>query len=198
MAHLEPGMMGESSLKVGRIHTARHLGSGGVEVLATPVMIALMEDAARSAVDGKLDEGQMSVGVNLQVSHLAATPVGMWVTARAELVAVDGRRLTFQVEAHDDGEKIGEGTHTRAIIQLNRFLAHLHDKARTKKLLTMAAAANFLNISPVILRRHARQGVVPARKLGRSWRFSRSDLEKWLHSGGPQITMNQDTSPWGK
>lgn len=86
-------------------HTAGHLGSGGVEVLATPVMIALMEDAARTLVDPKLELGQMSVGVNLDVSHLAATPVGMRVTARAEVVAADGRRVTFKVEAHDEQEK---------------------------------------------------------------------------------------------
>jgi predicted thioesterase len=73
----------------------------------------------------------MSVGVNLNVSHLAATPVGMRVTARAELVAVDGRKLTFKVEAHDEREKIGEGTHTRAIINLDRFMARVHEKAQT-------------------------------------------------------------------
>jgi fluoroacetyl-CoA thioesterase len=90
-----------------------------------------MEEAARSSVDSKLDQGQMSVGVNLNVSHLAATPVGMRVSARAELVAVDGRRLTFKVEAYDEKEKIGEGTHTRAIINLERFMARLDAKANT-------------------------------------------------------------------
>lgn len=129
MAAIAPGLVGEAALLVEESHTARHLGSGGVEVLATPVMIALMEDAARSSVDSKLDQGQLSVGVNLNVSHLAATPVGMRVTARAELVAVDGRRLTFKVEAYDEREKIGEGTHVRAIINLDDFMARLDAKA---------------------------------------------------------------------
>jgi len=131
MAAIAPGLVGEASLTVEEIHTAKHLGSGGVEVLATPVMIALMEDAARSSVDSNLDQGQLSVGVNLNVSHLAATPVGMRVTARSELVAVDGRRLTFKVEAYDEREKIGEGTHVRAIINLERFMARLDAKANT-------------------------------------------------------------------
>ena len=117
---------------VGETHTTSHLGSGGVDVLATPVMIALMEDAARSSVDSMLDQGQTSVGVNLNVSHLAATPVGMRGTAHAELVAVEGRRLTFKIEAHDEREKIGEGTHIRAIINLDRFMARLQEKAQTK------------------------------------------------------------------
>ena len=129
MANIVPGLVGEAALVVGETHTASHLGSGAVAVLATPVMVALMEDAARSSVDSKLDQGQLSVGVNLNVSHLAATPVGMRVTARAELVAVDGRRLTFKVEAHDEREKIGEGTHVRAIINLDRFMARLDAKA---------------------------------------------------------------------
>jgi fluoroacetyl-CoA thioesterase len=129
MAAIAPGLVGEVSLIVGETHTAKHLGSGGVKVLATPVMIALMEDAARSSVDSKLDQGQLSVGVNLNVAHLAATPVGMRVTARSELVAVDGRKLTFKVEAHDEREKIGEGTHVRAIINLERFMTRLDAKA---------------------------------------------------------------------
>ena len=131
MAALAPGLVGEASLIVGENHTAKHLGSGGVDVLATPVMIALMEDAARSSVDSKLDKGQLSVGVNLNVSHLAATPVGMRVTARSELLAVDGRKLTFKLEAYDEREKIGEGTHVRAIINLERFMARLDTKAHT-------------------------------------------------------------------
>ena len=129
MAAIAPGLVGEASLIVEETHTAKHLGSGGVEVLATPVMIALMEDAARSSVDSELDQGQLSVGVSLNISHLAATPVGMRVTARSELLAVEGRRLTFKVEAYDEREKIGEGTHVRAIINLERFLARLDAKA---------------------------------------------------------------------
>jgi fluoroacetyl-CoA thioesterase len=96
MAAIAAGLVGEASLVVGGTHTAKHLGSGGVEVLATPVMIALMEDAARSSVDSNLEQGQLSVGVNLNVSHLAATPVGMRVTARSETVTIDGRRHYFR------------------------------------------------------------------------------------------------------
>ena len=131
MGKLEPGLVGEATLVVATTHTARHLGSGGVEVLATPIMIALMEDAARTLVDSKLDPGQISVGVNLNVTHLAATPLGMRVTAKAKLLAVEGRKLTFEVEAHDEREKIGEGTHTRAIINLDRFMARAKEKAET-------------------------------------------------------------------
>jgi predicted thioesterase len=131
MGKIEPGLVGEATLVVETTHTASHLGSGGVDVLATPSMIALMEDAARTMVDPKLDPGQMSVGVNLNVTHLAATPTGMRVTARAEFLAVDGRNLTFKVEAHDEREKIGEGTHTRAIINLERFMARAKEKAET-------------------------------------------------------------------
>jgi predicted thioesterase len=131
MGKLEPGLVGEVTLVVAATHTARHLGSGGVEVLATPIMIALMEDAARTLVDSKLDPGQISVGVNLNVTHLAATPLGMRVIAKAKLLAVEGRKLTFEVEAHDEREKIGEGTHTRAIINLDRFMDRAKEKAET-------------------------------------------------------------------
>jgi predicted thioesterase len=132
MADLKPGLVGEAVLVVQATHTASHLGSGGVEVLATPVMIALMEEAARTSVDPNVEPGQMSVGVNLNVSHLAATPIGMAVNARAELLGVDGRKLTFKVEAYDEKEKIGEGNHTRAIINLERFMSRVHEKTRPR------------------------------------------------------------------
>jgi fluoroacetyl-CoA thioesterase len=131
MPDIEPGLVGEATLVVQATHTASHLGSGGVEVLATPTMIALMEEAARTSVDPKLEPGQMGVGVNVNVSHLAATPMGMRVTARAELLGVDGRKLTFRVEAYDEKEKIGEGTHARAIINVERFMSWVHEKALT-------------------------------------------------------------------
>lgn len=131
MAAITLGLVGEATLIVDETHTASHSGSGGAEVLATPVMIALMEDAARSSVDSLLKQDQLTVGVNLNVSHVAATPVGMRVTARSELVVVEGRRLTFKVEAYDEREKIGEGTHVRAIINLNRFMARVADKAKS-------------------------------------------------------------------
>jgi len=129
MAELSPGLVGETSLVVNECHTARHLGSGGVNALATPIMAALMEEASRNAVEPLLESGHLTVGVELHIKHLAPTPLGMRVTARAELLAVDGRKLTFRVEAHDEREQVGEGTHVRAIIALDRFLARVQAKA---------------------------------------------------------------------
>jgi fluoroacetyl-CoA thioesterase len=128
MADLKPGMVHEEELLVEDMHTASHLGSGGVKVLATPVMVALMEVAARNLVDPHLEPGYMSVGTGLNIKHLAATPQGMRVRVRAELLSVRGHHLEFKVEAFDDQEKVGEGTHTRAIINLRRFW----DKLQTK------------------------------------------------------------------
>jgi fluoroacetyl-CoA thioesterase len=128
MSDLKPGMVHEEELVVEDHHTATHLGSGGVKVLATPIMVALMEAAARNLVDPNLEPGYMSVGTALNIKHLAATPLGMRVRARAELVSVKGRWLNFNVEAFDEREKVGEGTHTRAIVNLRQFW----DKLQTK------------------------------------------------------------------
>ncbi|NLJ45092.1 MAG: thioesterase family protein [Treponema sp.] len=129
MPNLEPGLSGERSLIVEERHTAAHLGSGGVPVYATPMMVLAMEEAALSAVDPRLEPGQATVGYHLDVKHLAATPQGMRVTARAELLAVDGKMLSFKVEAFDEKEKIGEGTHIRAIVNLDKFREKLAAKA---------------------------------------------------------------------
>jgi len=118
---LTPGLRGEARVVVREEDTAQHLGSGNVAVLATPRMIALMENASVKAVDHLLPPGQATVGSEIRVRHLAATPQGMEVTVRSELVEVEGRRLTFKVEAFDEREKIGEGTHIRFIIDLERF-----------------------------------------------------------------------------
>jgi len=128
MSALKPGMVHEEEMVVEELHTAAHLGSSGLKVLATPVMVALMEGAARNMVDPKLEPGHMTVGTVLNIKHLAATPVGMRVRARAELVRVEGRWLHFKVEVFDEREKVGEGTHTRAIINMRRFW----DKLQTK------------------------------------------------------------------
>ena len=130
MAELVPGLVGEATCVVEERHTARHLGSGGVNVLATPIMIALMEEAGRNAVEPLLEPGQLTVGASLDVRHLAPTPLGMRVTARAELLKVEGRLLTFRVEAHDEREKVGEGTHVRAIINLEKFMAKVQAKSQ--------------------------------------------------------------------
>jgi len=124
-----PGLVGERSTTVVLENTARHLGSGNVAVFATPEMIRLMEKAGVEAVDHLLPEGYRTVGVHVNVSHMAATPLGMTVRARAELTEVDGRRLTFRVEAFDDVEKIGEGTHQRMIINLAKFRERAESKA---------------------------------------------------------------------
>ena len=121
MEGLKPGLTGERSLVVAKEHTASHLGSGGVAVYATPMMILHMEEAALSAVDPLLPPGKATVGYHLDVKHLAATPVGMRVTAKAVLVAVDGKMLSFRVECFDELEKVGEGTHVRAVIDAARF-----------------------------------------------------------------------------
>ncbi|MCJ7666749.1 MAG: thioesterase family protein [Anaerolineae bacterium] len=115
------GLRAEVRLVVREEDTAKHLGSGNVAVLATPRMIALMEKASVKAVDHLLPPGQATVGSEIRVRHLAATPQGIEVTVFSELVEVEGRRLTFKVEAFDEREKIGEGTHIRFIIDLDRF-----------------------------------------------------------------------------
>jgi fluoroacetyl-CoA thioesterase len=131
MESLVPGLTGEFRIVVTEANTAKHLGSGCVEVLATPEMVRLMERASVAAVDHLLPEGQRTVGAHLDVRHLAATPLGMTVTARAELLTVEGRRLTFRVEAFDEVEKVGEGTHQRYIIDVDRFRQRITEKCGT-------------------------------------------------------------------
>lgn len=140
---VRPGLKGETSLVVAEEHSARHLGSGGVQVLATPQMVLLMERAGVATVDHLLPEGYCTVGTHLDVRHLAPTPVGFWVRASAELVEVEGRRLTFRVEAHEvpfdraqgdpfdgGGQLVGEGTHQRAIIDMQRFGERVAQKTK--------------------------------------------------------------------
>ena len=117
------GATAERTLVVGADDTAAHWGSGSLLVFATPYMIALMEGAAVDAVDSRLPEGYQTVGTLVNVRHLAATPVGRRVTARALLTAIDGRKLTFHVEARDEAGLIGEGEHERYIIDVARFMA---------------------------------------------------------------------------
>lgn len=122
---LQPGLRGESSLVVAEEHSAQHLGSGSVKVLATPQMVLLMEQAGVAAVDHLLPEGYRTVGTHLDVHHLAPTPIGFEVRATAELLAVDGRQLTFRVEVHEQGaggeQLVGQGTHQRVIVDMQRF-----------------------------------------------------------------------------
>lgn len=118
---IRAGLTGSASLVVADEHTAPRVGSGRVHVLATPVMINLMEAAALDAVEALLPEGHQSLGIRLNVDHHAATPVGMRVEAVARLVEVDGRTLRFEVEARDERETIGGGTHDRVVVNVARF-----------------------------------------------------------------------------
>lgn len=129
MSEVAIGLTGETTQVVTMEKTAAFWGSGLVAAFATPALVALMENAAFNAVKDVLAEGQTTVGTELNIKHLAATPVGMTVRARAELVQVDGRKLVFQVEAWDDKEKIGGGTHTRFIVDLARFNQRFAEKA---------------------------------------------------------------------
>ena len=123
MAELKIGLKGEASVEVVFENTAAAVGSGALEVFGTPSMIALMEKAALQSVQPYLDEGQGTVGLHLDVTHLAATPVGMTVRAESELEKVEGRMLFFQVRAYAGDELIGEGRHQRCIVYNDRFLA---------------------------------------------------------------------------
>jgi predicted thioesterase len=126
---LRPGLSGTARLTIGEEHTAPRIGSGKVHVLATPVMINLMEAAALAAAEGLLPAGHQSLGTHLDVSHIAATPVGLTVTATAELLEVRGNRLIFRVVAHDGVDTIGEGTHQRVVVDVARFDARVARKA---------------------------------------------------------------------
>ena len=129
LPHVEPGLTGSAEILVGTRDTAPHVGSGKIKVLATPVMVRLMEEAALNAVEGLLPAGHQTVGTRLDITHVAATPVGLRVIARAEVVRVDGRRLTFRVWADDEKERIGEGTHERIVVDLARFDRRAQEKA---------------------------------------------------------------------
>jgi fluoroacetyl-CoA thioesterase len=118
---IQPGFSGSSSLVVGEEHTAPSIGSGKVRVLATPVMINLIEAAALAAVEHLLEAGYQSLGTHLDVRHIAATPVGMRVTATAVVVKVEGRTVFFRVEARDERELIGDGTHDRVVVNVAKF-----------------------------------------------------------------------------
>ena len=118
---LKAGIIKEITEKVTDKNTAKTMKSGELNVYATPAMIALMEQAAYTSVADELEEGQGSVGTLMNVKHISATPVGMEVTAKSELVEIDGRRLVFQVEAFDERGKIGEGEHERFIVDNVKF-----------------------------------------------------------------------------
>ena len=122
------GMKGEVSTLVEREDTAKEVGSGSLLVYATPCMVALMEGAACEALGDTLGEDKTTVGIELNIQHLSATPVGLEVRAEAEVTAVDGKIITFQLTAYDEAGEIGKGTHKRAIVPTQKFLEKAYSK----------------------------------------------------------------------
>lgn len=122
------GMKGEVSSFVEREDTAKEVGSGSLLVYATPCMVALMEGAACEAIEEAMDDSKTSVGTQLNIEHISATPVGLDVRAEATVTAVDGKVITFEVRAFDEAGEIGKGTHKRVIVPTQKFL----DKAYSK------------------------------------------------------------------
>jgi predicted thioesterase len=127
------GAKAELTIAVTREMTVAHFVEAMPEVYGTPIMIFHMESTAGAALSSYLPEGWVSVGVVVNVKHLAATPVGARVTVRAEVIAVDGATVTFKVEAHDGFDKIGEGLHVRAAVEMARFMKRVEAKARQVK-----------------------------------------------------------------
>jgi fluoroacetyl-CoA thioesterase len=121
MDSIQPGISGSAQLVVGEEHTAPRVGSGKVHVLATPVMINLIEAAALAAIEHLLPAGYQSLGTRLDVRHIAATPVGMKILASAVVERVSGRTVVFKVEARDEKERIGDGTHERVVVNVAKF-----------------------------------------------------------------------------
>jgi len=130
LSRLRPGLRGEAALVVGDEHTAPRVGSGAVRVLATPVMINLFEGAALAAIEHLLPAGHQSLGTILNVRHIAATPVGMRVVASATVEKVDGRTVYFRVEARDERDLIGDGTHERVVVNVAKFDARVQQKLK--------------------------------------------------------------------
>ncbi len=122
------GGIGTASLTVADEHTASSVGSGKIHVMATPVMINLIEAAALDACEKWLPEGYQSLGTKLDVSHVAATPVGMRATATAEVIAVEGRNIRFKVSARDERDLIGEGSHERVVVNAERYYQRVQEK----------------------------------------------------------------------
>ncbi len=130
--NLPAGLTGVAELVVGEQHTAPRIGSGRIRVLATPVMINLIEAAALAAVEQSLPEEHQSLGTRLDISHIAATPVSMRVRATAEVVRVEGRTIYFRVRAEDERELIGQGSHERVVVNLERFDRRVQEKATSR------------------------------------------------------------------
>ena len=126
---LNPGDSIETTQLVDEGMVASHLGSGSLQVFATPAMVTFIEHTCRKLVEPHLPEGQTSVGVALSVRHLAPTPMGATVSIRAEIIKIEGQLVTFRAFVHDEIEEIGEAEHTRAIIDTERFLRRVASKS---------------------------------------------------------------------
>ncbi len=127
---LEKGLKGRQEMTVAAQDTAKALGSGELNVFATPALIALIEKTAWQSIASELPEGTGSVGTKLAISHLSATPVGMKVWCETELIEIDRRRLVFQAEVFDEAGKIGEGTHERFLVQNQSFFQKAQEKKK--------------------------------------------------------------------
>lgn len=130
---ITPGQAAEASIQVTEAQSASHLGSGSLQVFATPAMILLIEEVSRKAIEPGLPPGRTTVGVEIRVRHLAPTPLGGTVRVRSEVTAVEGNRVTFRAEVWDELEKVGEGDHTRAVIDLERFQRRVAAKSGTRR-----------------------------------------------------------------
>ncbi len=127
---LRPGIKNTTETTVTEDMTAATAGSGGQRVYSTPHMVALMETTAWSSVEPCMEEGKTTVGTHLDIAHLSASPVGAHIKCESELTEIDRRRLVFKVKASDDAGLIGEGTHERFIIDIDKFMSNTESKLK--------------------------------------------------------------------
>ncbi len=125
---LKVGLSFEKTITVNETHAARHLAGKGIRILSTPEMVRLMEECALEGVQPLLQPNQNTVGIRVEMRHLAATPMGMRVTARCTLVEIDRRRLVFQSEVHDELDKVGEGVNERFIVDADKQQQRIEEK----------------------------------------------------------------------
>jgi fluoroacetyl-CoA thioesterase len=125
---MEVGILGSMEIEVDEEKSAEKMGSGNLPVFATPAMIALIEETAWKSVEEHLQKGQSTVGTNLEISHLSATPLGMNVLCQTKLIEVDGRKLVFEAKVYDKEALIGKGKHERYIIDTEKFMENTKNK----------------------------------------------------------------------
>ena len=123
------GLKGTATVKASELNSAKTMGSGSLDVFATPSMVALMEKSAVNTIADYLEEGETTVGTLVNITHISATPLGMNITAEAEVIEVNGRELVFNVVASDDAGVIGKGTHKRFIVNAEKFMSKTNSKS---------------------------------------------------------------------